>query len=62
MSKFHAQGLANTVWAFATLGISDEKFFRAIAMVAARQLSLKEFKVQGLVNMSWAFAMVSQSD
>ena len=36
VSEFNRQDLANTAWAFATVGQSDEKLFAALARVAKR--------------------------
>ena len=36
---FNAQNLANTAWAFATLGQSDEKLFAALARAAELRMS-----------------------
>ena len=48
------------MWAFATVGQSDEKLFTDLAGQAERRVS--EFKTQGLANTAWAFAMVNQLD
>jgi len=48
------QGLANTAWAFATVGHKDEQFFQALARMAEQRLD--EFDAQGLANTAWAFA------
>ena len=51
---FEPQHLANTAWAFATMGIDARKLFDAIADAARSRLS--EFKAQELANTAWAFA------
>ena len=59
MSEFHAQGLANTAWACATVHEADEKLFIASARATRR---VSEFKPQNLANAAWAFATMNQSD
>ena len=54
LDKFNAQALANTAWAFATVGQQDEQPFKALARMAERRL--EKFNAQGLANMAWAFA------
>lgn len=44
------QGLANTAWAFASLGHSDERLFDASAAVALWCVS--EFKAQGCASLA----------
>ena len=34
LDEFNAQSLANTAWAFATLGQQDEQLFQALARMA----------------------------
>ena len=53
---FNAHDLANTAWAFATVGQADEQLFAALAKVAKR-LGI-ELEPQAIANMAWAFAMV----
>jgi len=55
-AEFAAQGLANTVWAFATLGVLDQPLVGAIA--AEVTLRSSTFTSQGLTNTAWAFASV----
>ena len=38
LDQFNAQELANTAWAFATVGQQDEQFFKALARKAERCL------------------------
>ncbi len=52
--KFNPQNLANTAWAFATLGMRQEELLGAIAGRAL--VKLEEFSVQSWVVASWAFA------
>ena len=58
MDQFKAQELANTAWAFATVGQKDEPLFNALAKMAERRLD--QFNAQELANTAWAFAMVGQ--
>ena len=58
---FHAQHLANTAWAFVTLGQFDVKLFTSVARVAAQQ-RLGDLNVQHVANTAWAFAMAGQPD
>ena len=60
MVDFHAQVLANTAWAFATLGQSDVKLFAALGRAAT--WCVGDFNVQVLVNIACAFATASSSD
>jgi len=52
MGEFNAQGLANTAWAFATVGQQDAQLFIAMAMATER--CLDEFNAQNLANTAWA--------
>ena len=52
--------IKDTVWAFASVNMSHERLFTALASEAERRLS--EFSEQGLVNMTWAVATVKWSD
>ena len=56
LDQLNAQELANTAWAFATVGQKDELLFNALARMAERRLD--QFNVQGLANTAWAFATV----
>ena len=58
LGKFNAQHLANTAWAFATVGQEDARLFMAWAKVAERRMP--EFDVQGLANTAWAIATLGQ--
>ena len=60
LGDFDPQGLANTAWAFATLGQSDVQLFTALAREAERHLG--DFDPQNLANSAWAFAMLGQVD
>ena len=51
---FDPQNLANTVWAFATLGVRQEELLGAIAGRAL--VRLEEFNPQELTNTAWAVA------
>ena len=55
---FSQQGLANTAWAFATVGQSDVQLFMALAKEAEQRVG--DFNVQDLANTAWAFATASQ--
>ncbi|MEM7515755.1 MAG: RAP domain-containing protein [Planctomycetota bacterium] len=46
--------MANTVWAFATVGVAAELLFEAIAAEARRRIS--EFNPQNMANAVWAYA------
>ena len=48
MRDFNSQALANTAWAFATVGHKEERLFTALAAAAER--SIRDFNSQGLVN------------
>ena len=52
--------LANTAWAFATLGQADVQLFIALAREAERCLG--NFNPQDLANTAWAFATLGQAD
>ena len=43
MSKFNAQGLANSAWAFATVNQSDARLFTALAKEAVRRMSSSDW-------------------
>ena len=53
LDEFNAQDLANTGWAFATVGQQDEQLFKALAKMAERRLD--QFNAQELANTAWAF-------
>ena len=38
LDQFKAQNLANTAWAFATVGQQEEQLFKSVAKMAARRL------------------------
>ena len=48
LDEFNAQNLANTAWAFATVGHQDEQLFKALTKMAERRLD--EFNAQELAN------------
>ena len=52
LDEFYEQGLANTAWAFATLGQQDEQLFKALAKMLERRLD--QFNAQNLANTAWA--------
>jgi len=49
--------MANTAWAFATLGVLDHHLLNAISAEAIRRLN--EFHVLNMSNIAWAFAKIS---
>ena len=57
---FNPQGLANTAWAFATLGQADLQLFMTLAREAEQRVS--DFNPQDLANAAWAFATLGQAD
>ena len=60
MKEFKAQHIANTAWAFATLGRLDKLLFAALARTAEQRLC--EFKAQEISNTAWAFATLGCLD
>ena len=60
VGDFTLQELANTAWAFATVGQSDAQLFTALAREAERRVV--DFNPQELANTAWAFATLSQVD
>ena len=60
VNEVDAQNLANTAWAFATLGQLDEKCLAALSREAA--LPVSEFNAQGIANTAWAFAKAGESN
>ena len=58
MRDFNLQELANTAWAFATVGHKNERLFTALAAAAERRI--KDFNSQEVVNTAWAFATVGR--
>ena len=59
MPHFIPQGLANTVWAFATAGHSAPALFDAVAVAAVTKVP--HFNPQELANTVWAFAKAGHS-
>ena len=60
MSNFNPQDLANTAWAFGTLGQAYARLFTALAREAERCVG--NFNLQDLANTAWAFASLGQPD
>jgi len=60
LGEFNAQDLANTAWAFATLGMPDPQLFDAIARKSEQRIG--SFKPQELANTAWAFVIVGTAD
>jgi len=54
IEEFDAQGLANTAWAFATLGVRAPQLFDAITRESEQRIG--SFTTQNLANTAWAFA------
>merc|ERR1711939_656071 len=52
--------LANTAWAFATLGLSDAQLFTVLARAAEKRID--DFNSRDLANTAWAFASLGLSD
>ncbi|KAJ1616989.1 hypothetical protein T492DRAFT_1103190 [Pavlovales sp. CCMP2436] len=59
IGEFEPQGLANTAWAFATMGTPAPQLFVAIARESEQRIA--SFKPQGLSNTAWAFATLGTS-
>ena len=57
---FTLQALANTAWAFATVGYEEEQHFTALA--AATKWLVRNFKAQDLTNTAWELATIGQKD
>ena len=57
---FNAQSLANTAWAFATVGQWDEQLFMTLARASDQRVT--DFDAQNLANTAWAFATADQKD
>ena len=51
-SSWKHQNLANTAWAFATVGHKDERLFSTLAAAAERRM--RDFNSQNLANIAWA--------
>ena len=60
LDQFNAQSLANTAWAFATVGEKDEPLFNAVARMAERRLD--QFNAQGLANTCLLYTSPSPRD
>ena len=60
ISSFNEQNLANTAWAFATVGRDDARLFDALAKAAL--MTISSFNEQELANTAWAFANVGRDD
>ena len=57
---FNPQELANTAWAFATLGQVDAELFMTLAREAEWRMG--NFNPQAIANTAWAFATVGQKN
>eukprot|EP00667_Euglena_gracilis_P002194 EG_transcript_2193 len=62
LQRLSAQGVANVVWGFATLGYREEPFMQAVATQLGRPEALGNFTVQGVANLVWAFAKLELHD
>jgi hypothetical protein len=60
VGEFTTQELANTAWAFATVGRSDPSLFLALAKNAVKRVNT--FNAQDLANTAWAFATAGLPD
>ena len=60
MGHFKTRNLADTAWAFATVGQTDALLFAALAKAAEQRMG--HFNPQNLANTAWAFATVGQQD
>jgi len=57
VSDFQTRNLANTAWAFATVGQSDAQLLAVLARAAEQ--SMYKFNAQDLANTAWAFAIAA---
>ena len=57
MRDLNSQALANTAWAFATVGQKDERLFSTLA--AAAEQRMRDFNAQDLANTSWALTDIA---
>ena len=57
ISDFDPRGIANIAWGSAKTGITDPRFFKAVAAEATRRIG--EFNAQAMANTVWAFATAS---
>ena len=56
LATYNAQGIANTVWGFATLGVHNADLMAAVARRLLHDDVLATFKAQNIANTVWAFA------
>eukprot|EP00965_Chrysotila_dentata_P066696 2208205-Pleurochrysis_carterae.AAC.1 len=54
IGQFNPQELANTAWAYATVGHASPALFEAVSR--ASMASIGQFNPQDLANTAWAFA------
>ena len=52
LKDFNSQDLANTAWAFVTVGRKDEQLLTAVAEAAKQRVT--DFDSQELVNTAWS--------
>ena len=60
LGDFKPQELANTAWAFATLGQADAQLCMVLAREAGQRVG--DLNPQGLANKTWAFATLGHVD
>ncbi len=61
LKDFKPQALSNTVWAYATAGVSHPELFDKMANHIVKLDNLREFKPQHLSNIVWAYATAQVS-
>ena len=61
IKEFEPQGISNTLWSFATLGVVDSRLFQSMGDFMVQSSNFKEFKPQELSNILWAFASSGES-
>ena len=54
IGDFKPQEIANSAWGCAKIGITDQRFFNAVAEEVSRQI--EKFNPQAMANTVWAFA------
>ena len=54
IGEFEPQEIANSAWGCAKIGITDQRFFKAVAEKASRRIHA--FNPQAMANTVWAFA------
>jgi hypothetical protein len=59
-NEFNSQGIANLLWAYATVGIIDKHLFTSFA--PAVKLVLSQCNSQNVANIAWAYAVANVND